>query len=424
MRAHLHQIGAEPRFDTAAIGQAGHPCCGIGDHADGLRQRDGAAGGGQPGGFHHRGRDVIARQHIHRTRAHQIGGGDVAGMAAAADDVRRARDHRDAEALRFLRRFHHHREFADHDAVGRVPRDLLGAVVVMAGQRQVAVADTVQKPAALRLAQAPALLQQFRNAPFHSVRRHMHLLDAHLPVTVEVAVLADARGVVHQAHHADQGMVGDRINQPRHVGRGQFAAQMQEMLAFQQPRRRQRIKVRDTVQEGLGPPGIEAEIAQAERIQHRRDARRDGLRVMRQHGGTGRPARIGARLHLTFQIVGVDIHDAGDQVLPAQILRGCQVAAARLDLDDPLAADHDGAMDDLIPQDEVGVGQDGVGRHAASGRGETSNRRSATRSRTSISWKMPMIAAPRALASVISAITTSRLAASRLAVGSSSSITA
>ena len=219
-------------------------------------------------------------------------------------------------------------------------------------------------------------------------------------------------------------MIGHRLHQFRHVGCGQFAAQMQEMLAFQQPRRRQRIEVRDTVQEGLGAPGIEAEIAEAERIQHRRDTRRDGLRVMRQHGGTRRPAGIGARLHLAFQIVGVHIHDAGDQVLPAQILRGCQVAAAWLDLDDPLATDHDGAMDDLIPQDELGVGQDGVGRHAASGRGETSKSRSATRSRTSASWKMPMIAAPRALASAISAITTSRLAASRLAVGSSSSITA
>src|SRR6056297_3234521 len=49
----------------------------------------------------------------------------------------------------------------------------------------------------------------------------------------------------------------------------------------------------------------------------------------------------------------------------------------------------------------------------------TSISRSHRRARAASSWKMPTIAAPRALAASIRVMTTSRLAASRLAVGSS-----
>ena len=43
---------------------------------------------------------------------------------------------------------------------------------------------------------------------------------------------------------------------------------------------------------------VEAEVAEAERVQHRGHARRGALRVMRQQGGAARPAGAAARLHL------------------------------------------------------------------------------------------------------------------------------
>ena len=89
--------------------------------------------------------------------------------------------------------------------------------------------------------------------------------------------------------------------------------------AFSSPVPRQRVEVGDAVAEGLGAPGVEAEIAEAERVQHGGHARRRALRVMRQHRGARRPARSGARLHLAFQVVGVDVDHAGDQVVAVEV---------------------------------------------------------------------------------------------------------
>ncbi len=140
-------------------------------------------------------------------------------------------------------------------------------------------------------------------------------------VVGEVGVLADARAVVHQADHAHARMVGHPVEQRHDVHRRLLAAQMQEMLGFEQAGAGQRIEVGDAVAAGLGAAFLEAEIAEAERVEHGRDPRRRALRVVGDEGGAGRPARVAARLHLAFQIVGVGVHDAGDQVVAAAIER-------------------------------------------------------------------------------------------------------
>src|SRR6056297_2565288 len=77
-------------------------------------------------------------------------------------------------------------------------------------------------------------------------------------------------------------------------------------------------------------------------------------------------------------------------------------------------AGHDAVLADTGRADH---GDEATGFHAARAgvKRLTSISRSQTRVRAASSWKMPMIAAPRALASSISDRTTSRLAASRLA---------
>mgnify|MGYP001191752746 CR=1 FL=1 len=134
----------------------------------------------------------------------------------------------------------------------------------------------------------------------------------------------------------------------------------------------QRIEVGDAVEEGLPAPLVEAEITEAERIEHRGHAGRGALRVMREHRGTGRPAGIAARLHLAFEVVGMHVHHAGDQVVALQVARAGRVAAAGLHIGDAPVADQQRAVDDLTGQDEEGVGQDGLGVHAASWWGSTS----------------------------------------------------
>ena len=154
-------------------------------------------------------------------------------------------------------------------------------------------------------------------------------LAAQLAVEIHVGVLADAGAVVHQADHADQRMIRHRIEQVQHVGRRDFAAQMQEVVRLQQPGLGQGVQIDDAVVEGLDALLVEAEVAQAERVQHRGDAGGGALRVVRHHGGAGRPARQAARLHLAFQVVGVDIDDAGDEVVAVQVDRAGRMRAAR-----------------------------------------------------------------------------------------------
>ena len=191
-----------------------------------------------------------------------------------------------------------------------------------------------QQPAALRLAQPRALRPAARSIRVHHLGlRQLHLALPHRTVAGDVAVLADAGRVVHQAGHQHPRMVGDRVERLRHVVRRQLAAEVEEMLRLQQPGIAQRIQVAHAVEEGLAAPGIEAEIAEAERIQHRGHAGRGALRVMRQHRRPARPAGIGARQHLAFQVVGMHVDHAGDQVVAVEVLGrgsdGCGRAAPR-----------------------------------------------------------------------------------------------
>ena len=112
--------------------------------------------------------------------------------------------------------------------------------------------------------------------------------------------------------------------------RGNLAAQVQEMVRLQQVGLGQRVQIDDAILEGADALLVEAEIAEAQRVEHGGDAGRGALRVMRHHRRARRPARQRARLHLAFQIVGVHIDDAGNQVIAVQVERARQRRTAGL----------------------------------------------------------------------------------------------
>ena len=145
------------------------------------------------------------------------------------------------------------------------------------------------------------------DAAFDDVVRHA-FGAAQRAVAVEVGVLADAGAVVHQADHAQARIVDRRLDQLHHVGGRKFAAQMQEMLAFQQAGGGQRVEVGDAVADrsAAGPrskprsPTHSASStvvtpAAAHCASCASIAERDGQRA------------VLARLHLAFQIVGVHV---------------------------------------------------------------------------------------------------------------------
>src|SRR4029450_7075257 len=104
-----------------------------------------------------------------------------------------------------------------------------------------------------------------------------------------------------------------------------------------------------------------------------------------------------------------------DEIVPPQIGLSGEHRASGLDALDPPRRDPEGAGHDLVAQDDARVGQAELAHAAASCR---LTARVATASRTSASWKVPTIAAPRSRASRIRSTTRARLAASGGRVGS------
>src|SRR5262249_61122606 len=93
--------------------------------------------------------------------------------------------------------------------------------------------------------------------------------------------------------------------------------------------------------------------------------------------------------------------------------------------DTPVDGGDPAALDHVVGEYQAGIGDQkrALGHdvaHAAAAKAVTSTRRSAMTSRTSASCTIATIAVPRRLRSLISSVTTARLAASSDAVGSSS----
>jgi hypothetical protein len=80
------------------------------------------------------------------------------------------------------------------------------------------------------------------------------------------------------------------------------------------------------------------------------------LRVVREQGGARRPARVHARLHLPFQIVGVHVHHARHQIVAVQVDGAGSVRAAGLDVGDQPVPDQNRAAHHLVGQHQQRVG--------------------------------------------------------------------
>ena len=231
----------------------------------------------------------------------------------------------------------------------------------MAGDRH-GTLHQIQHRRPVHRAQARALRVQRAYAPF-DVRRPRTIPDAHGAVAIQIGILPGAGRVIHQADQFQQRMGGQRRHLVCHALRRQFAAQMQEVLGPQQARGGKRSEVRNAFAGRAGPILIEAQIADAQRIQHRGDARRRALRVMRQEGAAARPARAATRLHLPLQIVGMQIDRAGQQVIAFQIDRRQRVRVTRGNV-----GDHAARRVQRTAQDQLRQHQNRILQHQGHGR--------------------------------------------------------
>ena len=78
---------------------------------------------------------------------------------------------------------------------------------------------------------------------------------------------------------------------------------------------------------------------------------------MRQQRGQMRPADLGTRFDMAFEVVGVQLHQAGHDVIAAAVDRARRNAIAVLDSRDAAVDERDPPAQDGVGQDEARVGE-------------------------------------------------------------------
>ena len=106
------------------------------------------------------------------------------------------------------------------------------------------------------------------------------------------------------------------------------------MVRPQQIGIRQSVEIDDAIAERADALLVEAKIAETQRVEHGGNAGGGALRVMRHHRRARRPTRQRARLHLAFQIIGMQIDDTGNEIIAVHVERTGQRRTAGLHVRD------------------------------------------------------------------------------------------
>ena len=190
----------------------------------------------------------------------------------------------------------------------------------------------------------------------------LRVRDAVFPLLVflqlrQIAELAIARRVVHQADKADAVIVAECGQFGLHRFGTDLGAQMDKMADPRLVRGGQRVDFLDQRQGvGLGI-GAVPDRPHPQRVKDGGDADAGQFSVMGEDGGGVGPVHAGARLHVAFQIVGVQLDQTGRDVIPAAVdgPRGNRVAFG--DPGDVVALKMQRAAHHPVGQDQVGIGK-------------------------------------------------------------------
>ncbi len=127
--------------------------------------------------------------------------------------------------------------------------------------------------------------------------------------------------MLHDRDDADDLAVDVLRRQLRGHGVCQFAAQVDQMLGPQHARLLSLLQRFDHRFEDLGALGIVGGCADTETVEDGGDAAADDLGIVGQGGAHEIPADMGAGIEVFFEMVGMDVDEAGQEIVAGKIQR-------------------------------------------------------------------------------------------------------
>lgn len=184
-------------------------------------------------------------------------------------------------------------------------------------------------------------------------------------VLVEADELPLSGRVVHQRDKAHKRIVDMPVEQLHHAIEAQLTAQMQHVLRAKDALQ---LTLADCRGHGVQLPHPIAgpeQIAKTDGVEDSGNAGGRQLGIMRHRGGNRRPIDPRARRKMFFQIIGMKLDKSRQDVIAVAVDHRHGVANDRIDGDDAALFDQEGGVDDLVLENEPGIGQQEVIGHAA-----------------------------------------------------------
>ncbi len=259
-------------------------------------------------------------------------------------------------------------ELGDGDAVLDRLRDMLVGGVVMARQRDAAGARQLHQPRAVG-----ARMQLVRLHALADDDVHLGIGQAALLLVIAAEFLLGeelplAGRVVHQRDQAHIGRLHQRLRILHHAVRRHLAAQMHMVLGAQQAGLarlldggRQQRRVAGHLDGALVRPD-------AQGIEHGGDAGAGDRRVIGGHRREGVPHHPRARIEMALDMVGMQLDEAGQQVVAAHVQRRAR-RGALADLGDAPVTHHQMPVPHLVGQHEACIGEHRLGHMSRHGAG-------------------------------------------------------
>jgi hypothetical protein len=230
--------------------------------------------------------------------------------------------------------------------------------VVMAGKRQ-GPRLGARHDLATMLGGVPVVqLDGARLEDLELLLAHAVLADVVLLELLRIEKLALARRVVVDRDQADQRQVDPAVDRLDGIVGRDLAAQVQAMLGARQPALAHRADRLDHAGTVLHAVRVAAHVAQRQRIEHRGDTRGGDLGVVRHNRGEARPLYAGTWREVLLHVVGMQLDQAGHQVVALEVDRRGAGGVAGRDLDDAAIAHNDGAVELGIAGNDAAVGED------------------------------------------------------------------